>query len=349
MDWAEWVRAMITVSHVPDFYHRYIGEPIQFFTRLESATRLTNCQVTICAPGFVNLRVVEPTTPFRAQLLMDGGKLLLRFDLHELPPAMPFELTVAADAPNEWQLLRYEEQKQTLRWENGAAWRDVAMMSDVAVSGVDEQMQRKENRAAVSIRLSLKGAYLQYLPALYEQDDLLGRYLMLFERSWSPIEERLAHSHCYFDAKYAPVQLLSWLAWCLNSVLDESWPEAKRRRLLTEFAALYRKRGTKAGLKALLEIYTESEVEIIEHWAGNLQLGVEARLGRRVALGKDNSPATFTVKVRWPATFAAPDGQSAAELESVQYAAQWLQKIHTIVAAEKPAHTQYRLIASNAL
>ena len=339
---------MITVSHVPDFYHRYLGEPIQFFTRIESAMPLVDCAVVIRAPGFVNLRAVAPTEPFQAQLSNEDGDPVLFFRLQELPLATPFDLTVAAEAPNEWQLFQYEERvKQTTRWENGTAWRYMPMISDVTVSGADGQGEKQEKKAAVTLRLALKGAYLQYLPALYEQDDLLGRYVMLFERHWSPIEERLAHSHHYFAASYTPAPLLAWLAWCLHGLLDERWPEAKRRRLLKELVPLHRKRGTKAGLKALLEIYTESEVEIIEHWAGNLQLGAATRLGRRVALGKENHPATFTVKVRLPAAFASANGQCANEPESAQCTEQWLQKIHAIVAAEKPAHTQYRLVVNN--
>ena len=99
---------MITVSHVPDFYHRYLGEPIQFFTRIESATPLIDCVVAIHAPGFVNLRAVAPTAPFQVQLSNKNGDPILSFKLQELPPATSFELTVAADAPNEWQLFQYQ-------------------------------------------------------------------------------------------------------------------------------------------------------------------------------------------------------------------------------------------------
>ena len=341
---------MITVSHVPDFYHRYLGEPIQFFTRIESATPLIDCVVAIHAPGFVNLRAVAPTAPFQVQLSNKNGDPILSFKLQELPPATSFELTVAADAPNEWQLFQYQERsKEAIHWENGAAWRHMPLMSDVTVLGANGQGEKQEKKAAVAIRLALKGAYLQYLPALYEQDELLGRYLMLFERHWSPIEKRLAHSHHYFAASYTPAPLLAWLAWCLHGTLDESWPEAKRRQLLKELVPLHRKRGTKAGLKALLEIYTEREVEIIEHWAGNLQLGATTRLGRRVALGKENHPATFTVKVRLPAALASADGSGVADTENARQVEQWLQKIRMLIVAEKPAHTQYRLVVNNTI
>jgi phage tail-like protein len=82
----------------------------------------------------------------------------------------------------------------------------------------------------VTIAVAPKSRLLQYLPALYtEQDEMMGRFLMLFESFWEPIADRIDHIDAYLDSKLAPPDLLPWLATWVDLVLDGQWPEDKRR------------------------------------------------------------------------------------------------------------------------
>jgi phage tail-like protein len=169
----------------------------------------------------------------------------------------------------------------------------------------------------------------------------MGRFLMLFESFWAPIEKQIEAAALYFDPLFTPVELLPWLAAWVDLTLDERWPEAKRRRLLRSAVALYRKRGTRPGLQEYLEIYTGAEVKITEHGAHNFRLGPNARLGPGVALGTINQPHTFTVTAYLPA--GDGDGHVQTPEQRARFAAERQRMLEMIIEAEKPAHTSYRL------
>jgi phage tail-like protein len=198
-----------------------------------------------------------------------------------------------------------------------------------------EKMIRDE--ATVAIAVAVKARSLDYLPAVYHEDDLMGRFLMLFESFWTPIEQQIDSLSYYFDPRLTPPDLLPWLASWIDLVLDERWPEHKRRRLLRSAVPLYRKRGTRQGLVEYLEIYTGQRPRIIEHRAHNLRLGPEARLGPGIALGTVNRPHTFTVILRLPPISPSQEEERARQELERQH------KIEAIIEAEKPAHTAYNL------
>ena len=188
----------------------------------------------------------------------------------------------------------------------------------------------------VAILVSARGEYLKYLPGLYHKDELMGRFLMLFESFWKPIEGQIDHLPFYFDPRFTPHEFLPWLASWLDLALDERWPEERRRLLIRSAAMLYRKRGTKQGLQRYLEIFTGDKVEIVEHRANNFRLGPEGRLGPGIALGRENVPHTFTVHLRLPPLSAEEEEETQEELERRRI-------IKAIIQAEKPAHTDYTL------
>jgi phage tail-like protein len=144
--------------------------------------------------------------------------------------------------------------------------------------------------------------YLDSLPAIFHEDPFLGRFLLAFEQilsggvtdglapeeSGQPqqlgLEEYIDQIHTYFrpyispeqakgaDSKVAPVEFLPWLAnWVALSLRDD-WDEKTKRGFISRMVPLYRKRGTKEGLKELLELYVnvdkgpldQSNVEIYE-------------------------------------------------------------------------------------
>lgn len=189
-----------------------------------------------------------------------------------------------------------------------------------------------------SIQVRPKSDYLQHLPGLYYDDDFMGRFLMLFESFWQPVDQQINSLPAYFDAKITPGDFLPWLASWLNLVLDERWPEDRRRLLLTSAAYLYRTRGTKIGLQRFLEIYTGEKADIVEHRANNLRLGEHARLGEGIALGRRNQPHTFSVTLRLP-----PIDPQLNQASRNRLAKDRERIIEGIIESEKPAHTRYSL------
>ena len=137
-------------------------------------------------------------------------------------------------------------------------------------------------------------SYLEYLPALYRDDELMGQFLLIFESILKPIENTIDNSALYFDTMITPEPLLPWLASWLDLTLDQNWPVEKRRELVKSAAELYRWRGTRRGLAEYLRIYTGSVPQISEYIPG-MTLNEETRLGVNTRIGSSGGGNHFTV------------------------------------------------------
>ncbi len=310
--------AFFTVDHVVDSYRRYPGETVTLYTRVRVRQPL---------PGFT-LRITIP------EGLTPSGYRAPSNDGHALP-----EIEVGDETHYVWRMEReveagagyeYRVEAQVAPTEQNLTLESQAVVTAEGPEGAGASAQE-----TVTVAVFAKGRYLQYLPAIYQADDFMGRFLMLFESFWGPIERQIDSIPYYFDPDMAPPDFVPWLASWLDLAFDERWSEEKRRRLLRRIASLYRKRGTKAGLQEYLEIFSGGQVEIIEHRSGNFQLGPETRLGPGIALGTDNVPHKFTVVVQLPPALPGEDGRDRE--------ATIRRMLESIIEAEKPAHTSYTL------
>lgn len=145
--------------------------------------------------------------------------------------------------------------------------------------------------------------YLNYLPSIYH-DDVTSRLMALFESIMLPVGWNIENFDLFLDPRTAPADFVDWLSEWFQIGFDHSWTEIKKRQVLTECHQLYARRGTRASLSRLLEIYTGYRPEIVE--AGQL-------------------PFTFTVRL----PFRERDVNR--------------QMVEQIIEANKPAHTNYIL------
>jgi phage tail-like protein len=307
-----------TVAHVVDFYNRYPGEVVKFYTRVEVREPLSDLTLRISLPeGLVldDYRAPPELDGLMPLTEVDPGVNYLVWSLEEeLPAGTRHEFQAAARlTPTSW---------------------DGNLPSRAEVSSREHGMLAAET---VSIAVWTKGRYLRYLPSLYERDELLGRFLMLFESFWAPIERQIDDIYDYFDPRMAPADFLPWLAGWLDLELDERWPEERLRRMLRWAIALHRSRGTKWGLLKYLEIYTGHQAEITERRARNFLVGPEARLGPAIALGRANVPHTFTVSLQLP-PLEIEEKEERARQEQIRR-----HTIESIIEMQKPAHTVYTL------
>lgn len=155
--------------------------------------------------------------------------------------------------------------------------------------------------------------YLKFLPAIYSNDEFLGRLLLIFEHILSPVDRTIDNLHYYFDAGLAPPEMLPWLASWLGLVLDERWPEAQRRALIRAAVELYQWRGTRRGLADFIQLYTGHTPEIVEPGVGRQRVG-------------EGEAFRFIVRLRVP---------DPAKIDR--------SVVETIIDAEKPAHAGYAL------
>lgn len=165
----------------------------------------------------------------------------------------------------------------------------------------------------------------RYEYRLFETLSFFERFLRGFEDAAQPMQDMLANLDKYFDADTSPADCLPWLATWVALVMDENWPELKRRRLIKEAVSLYRWRGTRRGLSRYLEIYTGVKPLINDQPFIGMRLGPNTLLGRDTKLG-DVGYHTFVV------TLATTQGKTIIE-----------QIARDIIEAEKPAHAAYEL------
>jgi phage tail-like protein len=113
-----------------------------------------------------------------------------------------------------------------------------------------------------------RSRWLQYLPYIYSEYPFLGRYLLIFEDLFGPLDQVVGHFDLYLDPRTAPESFLGTLAGWLGLVLDDRWPAERRRAILRSAVELYDYRGTKVGMCKLLEASTGGQVQIEEQVEG---------------------------------------------------------------------------------
>ncbi len=88
-----------------------------------------------------------------------------------------------------------------------------------------------------------------------------------------------------------------------------------------------------------MQVYSEGEIEIIEHRSQNFVLGHETKLGSAIALGNQNLPHTFSVNIN-------VDEEEVRRMEkgnTLRNIETYIQKLEEIIEHQKPAHTAFSL------
>lgn len=113
-----------------------------------------------------------------------------------------------------------------------------------------------------------KKTYLEYLPAVYQEDEpsklLLERYLSVFQTISRTIEEKIETSHLNIDPQTAPTEFLEWLSLWVGLHKKQYWSDDKWRILLSRSSYFFKKRGTREGLMEIMKLYTDEEPMIME-------------------------------------------------------------------------------------
>ncbi|MBR4985467.1 MAG: PASTA domain-containing protein [Proteobacteria bacterium] len=170
-----------------------------------------------------------------------------------------------------------------------------------------------------------------YRTSIYEGHTHLRDYLWIFRHMFDSVSMEVDNIPKMFDPYETPAKFLPWLAGWIGFVLDEDWPEGKKRYLLRRALEYYRIRGTVKGLKLFLSIFVGVEPEIIENaWPFNgFQIGVHSTMDfDTIIFPVVNLSHCFIVDI---------------PLEPEEVSEYTIVKIHDIIRAEKPAHTMYYL------
>lgn len=133
-----------------------------------------------------------------------------------------------------------------------------------------------------------RSTWLQYLPAIYGEDEFLGRYLLIFESILSPIVWMIDNFDLFLTPEIAPQEWLAWMASWFDILLLPDLPMERQREIVRQIGWLFLRRGTRAGLQRLLELYFGVTPEIVEdancHFVVRLPLSQSSiKLGQDVA------------------------------------------------------------------
>ena len=235
----------------------------------------------------------------------------------------------------------------------------------------------------------------RYLPELYKETDVrqraqtpgqasgsdfLQRFLCLFEGMLTDMENRVAASHMLTNPICAPAQALDWLGQWVALSDDDNLPEKRKRLLIREATALYRKRGTIKGLARTLALVTglEEEFVLLEDFRFRRTFATilgrdfsiendpllmadipnaNSYLGDTLILGQEEKKEFLTlygVDIPWNNgdqdvvdNFYARLGNRLTVLVHKQVAKETLGLIRRIVAAEIPAHIEFRVVPAS--
>lgn len=202
---------------------------------------------------------------------------------------------------------------------------------------------------------------LRYLPAIYQQDEvsrsLLDRFLSIFDTMFGKATDELRDFVRYLDVDGVHEDFLNWLGGWIAISFEGKWTPEQKRELLRQAPELFRKRGTVAGLKDYLRIYTGCEVHILEHFAlrrwlfmnadgtlghsstlwghgivERLQLGENSRIGdfRLIGVGDPERDPFHVFAHKFSVFIPATCIRTEVEEHTVQ----------RLIEQEKPAHTQ---------
>ncbi len=150
-------------------------------------------------------------------------------------------------------------------------------------------------------------SWLRHLPELYSTDPFIGRFLLIFEAIFSPIEWIVDSFDLYLDDKMAPTEWLQWFGEWVDIFVPDTIPDERQRAIVAEMGKLFLSRGTSDSLSRHLELVFGVKPEIEE---------------------PQDRPSTFNVTLKL--------GKSGDNEVNRNIASR-------IIEAQRPAHTHYTL------
>jgi phage tail-like protein len=181
-------------------------------------------------------------------------------------------------------------------------------------------------------------SYTEYLPAVLQEDPQLGRLLLAFEKilagfpvavpgdplpAQPGIEASLDDLARLFRpgpgaaaGARTPDAFVPWLAGWMGLSLRDDWDGETRRRFLANAVPLYRRRGTRGGLLALLNLYLDQadavtidefvapphffQVEIVQNQRDPLELARMDRCVRAIIEAEKPAHTVYGLRILFP-------------------------------------------------
>ncbi|MDJ0632709.1 MAG: phage tail protein [Xenococcaceae cyanobacterium MO_188.B29] len=278
-------------------------------------------------PETIPIASVLDTETYSAEILIvsPGERSQMTLHLHNpLEENLAIELEVKGNFPEEWchwnlegsELRGRKTMLAGIYFDVPEDWLESQSLEAIELNyhaTIDIYLQRPHQETRELQKLSFNfclrphSLYLDFLPAIYREVDLIGRLLKVFEQAFEPTVNALEVMWAYLDPLTAPESLLPFLAHWVGWELLSTIPLERQRYLIRHAISIYRWRGTKKGLRFYLHLYTglpldedlperEKHICIEEAVGAGFVLG-QANLGEDAVLG-GGRPYHFTVRLR---------------------------------------------------
>ena len=204
-------------------------------------------------------------------------------------------------------------------------------------------------------------SYLQYLPAVYQENEnsrlFLDRFLSIFQTEFDDLDRQIDRMWQLFNPGSVPAKGLRWLASWLALVVDPSWSDSKLRKMLKKAFQAQCQRGTLKGLVHAIHDYAGAHAVVVEHFklrrlpilSAGPALSDGVRLWsknfyKRLQLSANSRIGDFQL-VSDPAPDVEPLNQDANQFTVLFLADPYgsgdtEQQVSQVVEREKPVHTQ---------
>jgi phage tail-like protein len=168
--------------------------------------------------------------------------------------------------------------------------------------------------------LSSPAPIVERLPAVYQEEEFVGRFVSAFDAGLAPVLATLDALHAYVDPWLAPVDFLDWLAGWVAVVLDDGWSVDQRREFVASAVRLHAVRGTVSGVADAVRLAagpSARRIEILDSGGASWSAAPGSAL-------PGEAVARLTVRVH----AADPDGLDRRRIEAA-------------VESAKPAHVPH--------
>ncbi|MEA5597113.1 phage tail protein [Rivularia sp. UHCC 0363] len=153
---------------------------------------------------------------------------------------------------------------------------------------IDPETEREQIQKSDKFNLYIRpwSNYMELLPLLYREVDLIGRFMKIFEETYQPVINNFSVMWANLDPLTAPQKLLPFLAYWVGWEVDRKWDLDKQRRLIRHALELYRWRGTRKGLRLYLHLYTGLPLDDDIENEGNKHISITEPFGNSFILNE---------------------------------------------------------------
>ena len=223
-----------------------------------------------------------------------------------------------------------------------------------------------------SLRLDFpRATSVDALPAVYRDEprseEFTERFVALFDAALEDLDTAFERLPALFDVADTPEDVLPWLGRFLGATFAPAWSATRRRSIITALPALYRQRGTPAGLLRAIELIFDVNGAIEDAapsstfgavGAGTRPSPLDARLGTTRLFGRSRARFRLGASALSGAPLRSHGDPSVDPLTAGVYRFRVLlpaiagtaarDRLQRLVDSQKPAHTLASVsVASN--